>query len=239
MDGYLGMDLYNPHSPMYSYMSYKWPSDYSKWYYDVLLTYDWKDAKSTDIDFAGVIVVGSTISWTDLLGISSQDANSWGLPPLDKISSQPYIWLRDDGTFYVDNCFWVNGKQTNWNSQVYQAQSGKAVANVYWNERWSMFPDDVVKAMYGWMSGAKYYGESAYGYWQVPCDAKISFTFAIDGYKYVLTEEVLIAPNPWGDQCIGSVFTKGQAVSASPKYDIYFGFQYRKFPCHCGSQLNG
>ena len=229
---YMGIDINNPNSPVYSYWSYKWPKDYSKWYYDVMLTYDWMDAKSTDIDFAGVIVIGKTVSWTDLLGISSGQADKYGLPHLDKISSQPYIWLRDDGTFYIDNCFWVNNKQTIWNSQVPKVPSGKVVTDIYFTDRWSVFPDEIVNAIYGWVPGAKYYGESAYGYWQIPCDAKLSFTYAIDGYKYELDGAALIAPNPWGDKCIGSVFTKGQAVSAVPKYDIIFGFQFREYrPC--------
>lgn len=229
---YIGLDINSPNSPIYSYWAYKWPKDYSKWYYDVVLTYDWSKAKSSNIDFAGIIVIGKTVSWSDLLGISSSQVDQYGLPQLDKISSQPYIWLRDDATFYIDNCFWVNGKQTTWNSQVPKVESGKVVTDIYFTDRWSTFPDEVVEAIYGWVSGSKYYGESAYGYWQIPCDAKLSFTFAIDGHKYVLEEDALIAPNPWGDKCIGSIFTKGQAVAAIPTYDIIFGFQFREDTRH-------
>ncbi|RDX54909.1 hypothetical protein OH76DRAFT_848874 [Lentinus brumalis] len=224
---YIGIDISKPSNPYYTYMSYKWPKDYSKWYYDMMISYDWMDVvKSTDIDFAGVIVVGKTLSWTDLLDISSSQATQYGLPPLDGISNQPYIYLQDDGYFYLDNCFWVGGKQYTWNSEVPKTPSGKTVADIRITERWSIFPDEIVKAIYAGLQGAKYYPQSTYGYYQIPCDSKIEFEFAIDGHKYVLVEEALIAPNPWGDQCIGSIFTKGQAVAAVPEYDIYFGFQF-------------
>ncbi|KAI0709601.1 hypothetical protein C8T65DRAFT_609190 [Cerioporus squamosus] len=223
---YIGIDINKPNNPYYSYWSYKWPKDYSKWYYDMMISYDWMDAKSTDIDFAGVIVVGKTLSWTDLLGISSSQASQYGLPPLDGIDKQPYIYLQDNGYFYIDNCFWVGGKQYTWNSEVPKTPSGRTVADIRLTERWSTFPDEIVKAIYAGLQGSKYYPQSTYGYYQVPCDAKITFEFAIDGVKYVLIEEALIAPNPWGDQCIGSIFTKGQAVSAVPEFDIIFGFQF-------------
>ena len=225
---YIGIDINKPNNPYYSYWSYKWPKDYSKWYYDMMISYDWMDAKSSDIDFAGVVVVGKTLSWTDLLGISSGQASQYGLPPLDGISNQPYIYLQDNGYFYLDNCFWVGGKQYTWHSEVPKTPSDKTVADVHITERWSTFPDEIVKAIYGGLHGAKYYPQSTYGYYQIPCDAKIEFEFAIDGHKYILIEEALIAPNPWGDQCIGSIFTKGQAVAAVPEFDIIIGIQFRE-----------
>ncbi|KAI0720039.1 hypothetical protein C8T65DRAFT_706047 [Cerioporus squamosus] len=198
-NAYVGLDINNGMSPIYYYFDARWPEDYSKWYYDVVITYDWDDAtaNSTGVDFAGVVVAGQTLSWEDLLGISSSDVQKYGLPDTNGINSQPEIYLTTDGTFYLDNTFTVNNKSTSFTSTVPKTQSGKVVADIYFTKRWSMFPDDIV-----------------------------SFSFSIDGKTYDVDPAALIAPNPWGDQCIGSIFTKGQAVAAVPEFDIILGFQF-------------
>ncbi|RPD82309.1 hypothetical protein L226DRAFT_564896 [Lentinus tigrinus ALCF2SS1-7] len=227
-NAYIGLDINNGMSPIYYYFDSRWPTDYSKWFYDVVITYDWEDAtaNTTDVDFAGVIVAGQTLSWEDFLGISSSDVQQYGLPDTKGIDSQPAIYLTNEGTFYIDNTFTVNGNSASFNSSVPKTQSGKVVADIYFSKRWSTFPDDIVKALYGGLSGAKYTPDSTFGFWTIPCDSKVSFSFSIDGKTYDVDPAALIAPNPWGDQCIGSIFTKGQAVAAVPEFDIIFGFQF-------------
>ncbi|TBU48115.1 hypothetical protein BD309DRAFT_885129 [Dichomitus squalens] len=223
---YWGIDINNPMSPIYSYFDAKWPSDYSKWYYDMVIFYDWLNPSNTvEIDFAGIIVAGQTVDWTTVLDITEQQVQSYGLPKLDGINSQKEIWLNGDGTFYLDNTVWVNGQQVTVTTEVEKTPSGKYVGDIYTRTRWTTYPDAIVKALYGGVSGAKYYPEGAYGYYQIPCDAKVSFSFSIDGYKYDVAEDALVAINPWGDQCIGSIFTPGQAVSAAPEWDVRIGFQ--------------
>ena len=227
--GYMGINMNEPMNPMYSYLSAKWPNDYSKWYYDMLTFYDWSSAyeSSAPIDFAGIMVAGKTLTWEDL-GMPSDYVSQYGLPNLAGINNQPYVWARSDGTFYLDNCFWVGGKQYYANSSVPKIDSGKVVVEVDIANRWSMFPDEIVDWLYKGLNGAKYVKESTFGYYVIPCDSEVSFSIVIDDTKYAVFTESLVAKNPWGDQCIGSVFTKGEAVAAVPTYDITFGFQLRE-----------
>ncbi|RDX51129.1 hypothetical protein OH76DRAFT_353547 [Lentinus brumalis] len=227
-NAYIGLDINNGMSPIYYYFDARWPEDYSKWFYDVVIVYDWDDAKanSTSVDFAGVVVAGQTLSWEDVLGLSSSEVQQYGLPDISGIDSQPDIYLTADGTFYIDNTFTVNNQSTSFTSSVPKTQSGKVVADIYLTKRWSMFPDDIVKALYGGFPGAKFTPDSTFGFWTIPCDSQVSFSFSIDGKTYDVDPAALIAPNPWGDQCIGSIFTKGQAVAAVPEFDIIFGFQF-------------
>lgn len=227
-NAYIGLDINNGMSPIYYYFDSRWPEDYSKWYYDVVITYDWEDAtaNSTGVDFAGVLIAGKTLSWEDFLGISASDVQKYGLPDTSAIDSQPPIYLNTEGTFNVDNTFTVNGNSLSLNSSVPKTPSGKVVADIYFSKRWSMFPDDAVKALYGGFPGAKFTPDSTFGFWTIPCDSKVSLSFSIDGKTYDVDPAALIAPNPWGDQCIGSIFTKGQAVAAVPEFDIIFGFQF-------------
>ncbi|KAI0368288.1 hypothetical protein BV20DRAFT_969332 [Pilatotrama ljubarskyi] len=224
----IGIDITDSKSVMNQYLASKYSKQPDNWYYDLFVFYDWMNAtsQSFEIDFAGIITTGSTLDWTSVFDISASQVSQYGLPDLGSIKDQPYIYMRSDGTFYVDNCFWVNGQQVVVSSQVPKTSSGSVVVDVMLTQRFSMFPDAVVKALYGSLPGAKYYPQSTYGYYQFSCDAKFSFYFTIGGVKYTVTQEALMAPNPWGDQCIGSIFTKGQAVSAVPQYDIIFGFQF-------------
>ncbi|KAL7281511.1 hypothetical protein ACG7TL_004826 [Trametes sanguinea] len=220
----IGVDITNSKSVMNQYLAKKWSNILDNWYYDLFLFYDWMNAtaQKTEIDFAGIITTGSAFDWTAVLDISASDVKSWGLPDMSAIKNQPYIYLRNDGTFYIDDCLWVNGKQYTEKSKVSGTSSGSVVVDIHLTERWSYFPDDIVKALYGSVSGSKYYSQSNYGYYQIPCDTKITFWFTIGGVKYTVIEEALVAPNPWGDQCIGSIFTYGQSSS----WDITFGFQF-------------
>ncbi|KAI1795540.1 hypothetical protein LXA43DRAFT_970466 [Ganoderma leucocontextum] len=222
---YWGLDINNPMSPIYTYFDARWPSDQSKWYYDIVIFYDWlSDESKVGIDFAGIMVSGQTVDWTKVLDITQQQADSYGLPNLDGINSQKEISLNPDGTFNLDSTVWLNGQQTTVNSTVPNTPSGKYVGDIYTNTRWSTYPDEVVNGLYN-ISGSKYFPDSTFGYYQIPCDAKVSFEFSIDGVKYQVAEDALIAKNPWGDQCIGSIFTKGQAVAAVPEWDAKIGFQ--------------
>ncbi|KAI0358646.1 hypothetical protein OH77DRAFT_1518638 [Trametes cingulata] len=224
----IGIDITDSKSVMNQYLAGKYSKDLDNWYYDLFVFYDWMNAtsQSVEIDFAGIITTGSTLDWTSVFDISANQVSQYGLPDLSSIKDQAYLYLRNDGTFYVDNCFWVNGQQVTVSSQVPKTSSSSVVVDIWLTQRWSMFPDAVVKALYGGLPGAKYYAQSTYGYYQFSCDAKFTFWFTIGGVKYAVNQEALMAPNPWGDQCIGSIFTKGQAVSAVPQYDIIFGFQF-------------
>ena len=226
---YMGIDMNDPINTMYSYMSAKWPQDYSKWYYDILSFYDWSSAyeSSSPVDFAGVMVAGSALTWEDL-GLPADYVSQYGLPDLMGINNQPYVWARPDGTFYIDHYFWINSKQVFVNSSVPKVDYNKVVVQIDISDRWSMFPDEVVNGLYGGVYGAKYVKQSTFGYYQIPCDTELSFSISIDGHKYAVFTESLVAKNPWGDQCIGSIFTKGEAVAAVPKFDIKFGFQFRE-----------
>ncbi|KAI0823435.1 hypothetical protein BC628DRAFT_1340220 [Trametes gibbosa] len=199
------------------------------WFYDLLLFYDWQDSSysATEIDFAGIVTTGSPLDWTSVFGISSSDVSKYGLPDLSSVKQQPYIYLRNDGTMYVDNTIWANGNQVSASSHVPKTPSGMVVAEVDLTMRFSTFPDAVVKALYGSLPGAKYYGHSKYGYWQVPCDSQVSFWFTIGGTKYNVNAEALLAPNPWswGSQCVGTLFTSGHATP-STNWDIVLGFQF-------------
>ncbi|KAI0756339.1 hypothetical protein C8Q80DRAFT_1128042 [Daedaleopsis nitida] len=233
-EGYLGLDINNGMSPIYSYFSKKWPSDYSKWYYDIIITYDWNE-KASNSEFAGLLLAGETLSWTNLFGIEQAVADKWGLPNVTAIDNQPPLYLTDDGAIIVDDTFTANGRDTKINSTVPKTQSGKAVVDIQLSSRWSMFPDEVVESLYEGMNDAKYVPQSAFGYWTIPCGARLTFSFKIDGKQYDADQDALIAPNPWGDGCIGTLFTKGQAVSAAPEYDITFGFQFMSsFYCRAG-----
>ena len=226
---YWGIDVNNPMSPIFSYFDAKWPSDYSKWFYDIVIFYDWlSDESKVGIDFAGIIVAGQTVDWTKVLDITQEQADSYGLPKLDGINSQKEIWLNADGTFYLDNTVVLNGQQTIINSTVPKTPSDKYVGDIYTDTRWSTYPDEVVNGLYN-ISGAKYFPDSTFGYYQIPCDSKVTFQFSINGTKYDVAQDALIAKNPWGDQCIGSIFTKGQAVAAVPEFDVKIGFQLRTY----------
>lgn len=227
--GYMGINMNEPMNPMYSYLDAKWPNDYSKWYYDMLTFYDWSTAyeSSSPVDFAGIMVAGQTLTWEDL-GLSSANVTEYGLPDLMGINNQPYVWSRNDGTFYIDDYFWISGKQQYVNSSVPKVDAGKVVVELDTATRWSMFPDSIVDGLYKGISGSKYIKQSTFGYYQIPCDTEISFSISIGGTKYPVFTESLVAKNPWGDQCIGSVFTKGEAVAAVPNFDIIFGFQFRE-----------
>ncbi|KAI9067321.1 hypothetical protein FKP32DRAFT_1620586 [Trametes sanguinea] len=220
----IGIDITNSKSVMNQYLAKKWSNILDNWYYDLFIFYDWMNttAPKTEIDFAGIMTTGTVFDWNAVLDIAPSDIKSWGLPDMSTIKNQPYIYLRNDGTFYIDDCLWVNGKQYTEKSRVSGASSGSVVVDIHLTERWSYFPDDIVKALYGSVSGSKYYSQSNYGYYQIPCDTKITFWFTIGGVKYTVIEEALIAPNPWGDQCIGSIFTYGKSSS----WDITFGFQF-------------
>lgn len=225
---YIGLDVNNGMSPAYNYFDARWPEDYSKWFYDILISYDWNDSNATEVDFAGVLIAGKTLNWTDFLDISESQASSYGLPSLDQIDNQSPVYLSDEGTISIDNTFTANGQQVSFTSQVFNATAGTLVADVYFSRRWSMFPDNVVQALYGNLSGATFVPESTFGFWQISCDSQVSFSFSINGTKYDVDADALIAPNPFGSGCIGSIFTKGQAVSAAPEFDVIFGFQFSK-----------
>ncbi|KAI0759843.1 hypothetical protein BD413DRAFT_607417 [Trametes elegans] len=224
----IGIDVTNSKSVMNQYLAGKWSNILDNWYYDLFLFYDWDNATvgSAEIEFAGILTTGSTLDWTSVFDISASDASSYGLPDLNSIKDQPNIYVHSDGTFDIDASFSANGEQVTVSSQVPQTASGSVVVDIDLTKRWSKFPDDVVKGLYGSLPGAKYYPQSTYGYYQFSCDARVSFTFTIGGVKYAVNEDALVAPNPWGDQCIGSVFTKGQAVVAVPQWDAIFGFQF-------------
>ena len=235
---YWGIDINNPMSPVFTYFDARWPNDTSKWYYDMVIFYDWLNTESkVGIDFAGIIIAGQTVDWTKVLDITQQQADSYGLPKVDGINSQKQIWLNDDGTFNLDSTVWLNGQQTVINSTVPKTPSSKYVGDIYTNTRWSTYPDEVVNGLYN-VSGAKYFPDSTFGYYQLPCDSKVTFEFSIDGNKYSVAEDALIAKNPWGDQCIGSIFTKGQAVAAAPEWDAKIGFQLRTYLSFCQSKAN-
>lgn len=215
---------------MNQYLAAKWSNILDNWYYDLLVFYDWQTVSSTtaDLEFAGIITTGSTLDWTSVFDISASDATSYGLPDLSSIKDQPYIYLRNDGTFYVDNGFWANGKLYSYMSGVPQTPSSSVVVEVSLTQRFSTFPDSVVNGLYSGLSGAKYYGHSNYGYYQVPCDVDVEFYFTIGGTKYNVTQDALVAPNPWGDQCVGTLFTNGHG-SVSTTVDVVFGFQFRAY----------
>ncbi|CDO69157.1 hypothetical protein BN946_scf185042.g59 [Trametes cinnabarina] len=217
----VGIDITNPHSVINKYLAKKWSN---KPYYDIFIFYDWMNstAQQTEIDFAGIILFGSTFDWSTVLDISPSDVSRWGLPDMSAIDKQSYIYLRPDGTFYVDDCLWVNGMQYIEKSRVSGTSPGNLIFDINLAERWSYFPEDIVNALFGSVSGSRYYSQSNYGYYQIPCDTKISFSFTIGNVKYTVIEEALIAPNPWGDQCIGSIFAYGQSSS----WDISIGFQF-------------
>ncbi|TFK79250.1 hypothetical protein K466DRAFT_668172 [Polyporus arcularius HHB13444] len=225
-DAYIGLDINNGMSPIYYYFDSRWPEDYSKWFYDVVVAYDWNDAaaNSTEFEAVGILLAGQTLIWEDFFYLSSSDVQY--LPDVSGIDSQPEIYLTTDGTFYLDNTFTVNNKSTSFTSSVPKTQSGQVVADIHLTKRWAMFPDDIVTALYGGLSGAQYTSDSTFGFWTVPCDSQVSFSFSIDGKTYDVDPAALVAPNPWDDQCIGSIFTKGQAVAAVPDFDIIFGFQF-------------
>ncbi|KAI0666011.1 hypothetical protein C8Q78DRAFT_995251 [Trametes maxima] len=226
-DARIGMDIMDSKSVINQYLSGKWSNILDNWYYDLFLFYDWMNATSTsvEIDFAGIITTGTTLDWTSVFDVSSSQVSQYGLPDLSSIKDQPYVYLRNDGSFYADGAFWANGQKVSVSSQVAGASQGSVVVDVSLRKRWSKFPDAVVKALYGSLSGAKYYGHSNYGYYQFSCDATFSFWFTIGGVKYEVTQEALMAPNPWGDQCIGTLFTHGSSPSSSPHYDVVIGFQ--------------
>ncbi|KAI0633580.1 hypothetical protein C8Q77DRAFT_1174556 [Trametes polyzona] len=224
----VGMDITDPNSVINQYLAAKWSNILDNWYYDLLVFYDWQGAassQSVEIDFAGIITTGSTLDWSSVFGIDAGEASKYGLPDLSSIKDQPYIYLRKDGTFYADKSFWANGKQVDVRSGVSQTPSESVVVEIDLTARFSTFPDAVVQALYGSLPGAKYFGHSNYGYWQFSCDAQPSFWFTIGGKKYEVTSEALVAPNPWGDKCVGSVFTRGHG-SASSQWDVVFGFQF-------------
>ncbi|EIW58201.1 uncharacterized protein TRAVEDRAFT_20285 [Trametes versicolor FP-101664 SS1] len=225
--GKLGIDITDSTSVVNQYLAAKSSDILNNWYYDLLIFYDWQTASFTtgDLEFAGIIAAGSPLDWASVFDISASDATSYGLPDLSSIKDQPYIYLRSDGTFYVDDGFWANGKLYSCMSGVPQTPSSSVVVEVSLTQRFSTFPDAVVNGLYSSLSGAKYYGHSNYGYYQVPCDVDVEFYFTIGGVKYNVTQDALVAPNPWGDQCIGALFTKGQG-SASTTSDVVFGFQF-------------
>ncbi|KAI0645849.1 hypothetical protein C8Q79DRAFT_1010745 [Trametes meyenii] len=224
----IGIDIMDSKSVINQYLAGKWSNILDNWYYDLFLFYDWMNAtsKSVEIDFAGIITTGTTLDWTSVFDVSSSQISQYGLPDLGSIKNQPYVYLRNDGSFYADADFWANGQKVSVSSQVSGASQGSVVVDVSLRKRWSKFPDAVVKALYGSLSGAQYYGHSNYGYYQFSCDATFSFWFTIGGVKYEVTQEALMAPNPWGDQCIGTIFTRGSSPSSGPHYDIVFGFQF-------------
>ncbi|KAI0335083.1 hypothetical protein GY45DRAFT_1317589 [Cubamyces sp. BRFM 1775] len=224
----IGIDITDSKSVMNQYIASKWSNILDNWYYDLFVFYDWMNAtsQSVEIDFAGIITTGATLDWTSVFDISASQVSQYGLPDLSSIKDQPYIYYRPDGTFYIDDCLWANGKQVTVASYVPKTPSGSVVVDISLTERFSLFPDAVVKAIYGSLSGSKYYAHSTYGYYQIPCDAQVSFWFTIGGVKYTVNQDALMAPNPWGDQCIGTIFTKGQSSSYSSQWDIVFGFQF-------------
>ena len=227
--GYIGINMNEPMNPIYSYFDAKWPNDYSKWYIDTLLFYDWSTAYNgtAPIDFAGLMIPGQMVSWEDL-GMTSDYVEEYGLPDLTQVANQPYVYTRSDGTISIDSTFWISGQQVSANSTVSKEDENKLVVQIEVQERFSMFPDNIVDALYKGVSGSKYVKESTFGYYTLPCDTEISLSIVIDGTKYAVFTEALVAKNPWGDQCIGSVFTKGEAVSAVPQFDIILGFQFCK-----------
>ncbi len=226
-DAYIGLDINNGMSPIYYYFAARWPDDYTKWFYDVILTYDWTDAPSSShsAEFAGVLTAGKTLSWESLFNINSTTVQSYGLPSLDGISSQPEIYLTDDGTFEVDNVFIVNGNKLAVNSSVPKTPKDKVILDIQYSRRHSQFPDSIVDALYSKAPGAKFTPDSTFGFWTVPCDTKVSFSFTIDNKEYKIDSDVLLAPSPSGKDCIGTIQTKGQAVSAVPEFDAILGFQ--------------
>ena len=71
-DAYIGLDINNGMSPIYSYFAAVSPKVYANWYYDIMLTYDWADTNTTTgADFAGVMTVGKNLDWSSFLGISA------------------------------------------------------------------------------------------------------------------------------------------------------------------------
>ena len=223
-DAYLGIDINNGMSPIYYYFTSKYPENYSQWFYDILLTYDWKDSVNK-VDFAGIMTTGKTLNWQDLFPINRTEADLFGLPHLEDIAKQPELYLTEDGTFYIDNTFAVNDMFVSFQSQVPKTDQKKVVADIQYSRRYSMFPDVVVSALYGKVPGAKYTGESTFGYWTLPCETELKFAFHIDGKEYKIDTDTLLTPNPYGEQCIGTIMTKGQAVAAVPEFDIILGFQ--------------
>ncbi|KAH9892708.1 hypothetical protein C8Q73DRAFT_699132 [Cubamyces lactineus] len=224
----IGIDITDSKSVMNQYIASKWSNILDNWYYDLFVFYDWMNAtsQSVEIDFAGIITTGSTLDWTSVFDISASQVSQYGLPDLSSIKNQPYIYYRPDGTFYIDNCLWANGKQVTISSNVPKTSSDSVVVDISLTERFSLFPHDVVKAIYGSLSGNMYYAHSTYGYYQIPCNSQVSFWFTIDGVKYTVNQDALMAPNPWGDQCIGTIFSSGQSPSYSSQWDIVFGFQF-------------
>ncbi len=59
-DAYIGLDINNGMSPIYYYFDSRWPEDYSKWFYDVVVAYDWNDAaaNSTEFEAVGILLAG-------------------------------------------------------------------------------------------------------------------------------------------------------------------------------------
>lgn len=92
--------------------------------------------------------------------------------------------------------------------------------------RWSIMPTAIVEGLYGSLSGAKSYQYSNYKYWEIPCDSQLSaLILSIDGHNYYIDATALVVPNPWGEQCIGSLFSGGYSSGSSVAYDVVLGFQ--------------
>ncbi|KAH9929586.1 uncharacterized protein BXZ73DRAFT_90427 [Epithele typhae] len=226
---YLGVDMTQPMNPIYSYLATKWPQDYSKWYYDTLTFYDWTEASPSDsaVSLAGVMVPGETLSW-ESLSVNSSIVTQYGLPDLNGINSEPYVYTRGDGTIYTDRYIYVSDQQYFTNTSVYQADSSKVVVAIDTSSRWSVMPSEWADAIYGSISGAKVVAGDSYHYYAIPCEAEIKLEISIDGAKYQVFSEVLVAKNPDGSgECMGSiVMPGGGAVDARPEYDVIFGFQF-------------
>ncbi|KAI8993967.1 hypothetical protein BD414DRAFT_513600 [Trametes punicea] len=224
-DARIGIDISNSNSPISKYLASQWPSPSYNWYYDILLIFELAAGtdQTTEIEIAGVFSAGTTLDWTSLLGISSSQVSQYGLPDLSGINQQPSIWLQPSGTFYIGNCIWANNQPHTIASQVPQTASGIIVAVIDVSTSWSYAPYEIVAGLYSGIPGAQYNSQATYGYYQIPCDAVLAFLIIIDGQNYSFTEASLITSNPWGDQCIGTIFTLGQAVSAAPSWDISIG----------------
>lgn len=224
----MGWDITYSKSPIYQYLSATTQGNQDKWYYDLLQLWDWQ-ANSTStsaIEFEGIIVVSETLSW-DAIGISEADVAKYMLPPLSDINNMPAIPVRSDGRFSIDTTAWVGANAVTVKSQVPSWSAGSLAGAVDLTNRWSIMPASIADALYGSLSGAKSYQYSNYKYWQIPCDSKLSaLTISIGGQNYFVVASALVASNPWGDQCIGSLFSGGFSSSYTAAYDVVFGFQF-------------
>ncbi|KAH9858920.1 hypothetical protein C2E23DRAFT_855640 [Lenzites betulinus] len=226
-NGKIGWDITNSKSPINQYLAGTTQGNQNAWYYDLLQIWNWQanSTSTSEIEFEGIISVSETLSW-DAIGISASDVAKYSLPDLSDINTSQAIPVRSDGRFCLDTTHWIGGSPVTVTSQVPSWSQGTIAGILDLTLRWSIMPTAIVEGLYGSLSGAKSYQYSNYKYWEIPCDSHLSaLILSIDGHNYYIDATALVVPNPWGEQCIGSVFSGGYSSGSSVTYDVVLGFQ--------------